>query len=102
MAIHCILFYIQSFDLYSFILRENGFNPLDFQPGCVFLEKSGIPMNKFFIDLLIFHSWESYCYEAGKHCVYLQDCCKIGERERGGGVGEWGVLRMFRNVKKKI
>lgn len=55
----------QSFDLYSFILRENGFNPLDFQPGCVFLEKSGIPMNKFFIDLLIFHSWESYCYDAG-------------------------------------
>lgn len=59
-------------------------------------------MNKFFIDLLIFHSWESYCYDAGKHGVYLQDCCKIGERERGGGVGEWGVLRMFRNVKKKI
>lgn len=92
MAIHCILFYIQSFDLYSFILRENGFNPLDFQPGCVFLEKSGIPMNKFFIDLLIFHSWESYCYDAGKHGVYLQDCCKIGERERGWG-GRVGCVK---------
>lgn len=62
--------YIQSCDLYAFILRENGFNSLDLQPRCVFLERGGIPIHKYLIEHFIFDYWETHCNDAGTVFTY--------------------------------
>lgn len=64
------IFFIQSCDLYALTLRENGFNSLDSQPRCVFLERSGIPIHKNLIENFIFDYWETHCNEAGTVLTY--------------------------------
>lgn len=64
------IFFIQSCDLYALTLRENGFNSLDPQPRCVFLERSGIPIHKNLIENFIFDYWETHCNEAGTVLTY--------------------------------